>query len=109
MNNIQDVDLPPFCESCFCYHKADCPCPDLSSRQYEELIQKLAEPGDDPIFIDDDKRVEGICSLCHHSLENNPHGFDQNDAHIDKTGKMTHSGQCTYCKECRLNPSPINH
>ena len=44
------------------------------------------------------KRAE-TCSLCGHSLKDNSHGFDQNDAHMDGD-KLVHSGHCTYCKEC---------
>ena len=43
-----------------------------------------------------------VCDLCKHSLANNDHGFDQNDAMMDDD-KLVHSGSCTYCNEC--NPS----
>jgi len=39
------------------------------------------------------------CELCGHSLENNSHGFDQNDAVMDGD-TLVHSGHCTYCREC---------
>lgn len=44
----------------------------------------------------------GICNLCHHSLVDNSHGFDQNDGYMDGN-KLVHSGACTYCKVC--NPA----
>lgn len=40
-----------------------------------------------------------ICTLCSHSLENNDHGFDQNDFYFDGD-KLIHVGRCTYCIEC---------
>ncbi len=40
-----------------------------------------------------------MCNLCHHSLENNSHGFDQNDAWMEGY-KLVHSGFCSYCKIC---------
>lgn len=43
--------------------------------------------------------LDEICSSCNHSLENNSHGFDQSDAHMDGD-TLVHSGRCTYCKEC---------
>lgn len=43
-----------------------------------------------------------LCELCHHSLKDNLHGFDQNDADFDGDN-LVHSGHCTYCKEC--NPA----
>lgn len=39
------------------------------------------------------------CPHCKHSLEDNKHGFDQNDAWMDGD-ELIHSGSCTYCKEC---------
>jgi len=39
------------------------------------------------------------CPDCRHSLKNNEHGFDQNDADMDGD-VLVHSGQCTYCREC---------
>ncbi len=46
-----------------------------------------------------------VCPDCKHLLENNPHGFDQNDGWLewdsDGEPKLIHSGRCTYCKECR--------
>ena len=44
--------------------------------------------------------MEKICNLCNHSLENNLHGFDQNDYYEDADGNFKHRGRCTYCKEC---------
>lgn len=42
-----------------------------------------------------------LCPDCKHSLENNLHGFDQNDWTIDETGtKLVYLGSCTYCKIC---------
>lgn len=41
------------------------------------------------------------CDICGHSLEDNPHGFDQNDGYIDEEGKLILYGTCTYCKVCR--------
>lgn len=49
---------------------------------------------------------EASCSSCGHSLRDNQHGFDQNDAYLedDSTSeagyKLVHSGRCTYCKYC---------
>jgi ferredoxin len=46
------------------------------------------------------------CPDCKHSLEDNMHGFDQNDGWLEEdsfspTGyRLVHSGRCTYCKEC---------
>lgn len=45
--------------------------------------------------------IKEICTLCGHELENNKHGFDQNDAYIDENNELIHSGRCTYCKVCR--------
>ena len=39
------------------------------------------------------------CKDCGHSLRNNLHGFDQNDAFLDGD-KLVHSGSCTYCRVC---------
>lgn len=39
------------------------------------------------------------CPSCNHSLKDNDHGFDQNDAHMEGD-KLVHSGCCTYCKVC---------
>lgn len=39
------------------------------------------------------------CTLCGHSLIDNEHGFDQNDAWMEGD-KLVHSGRCTYCKIC---------
>jgi hypothetical protein len=43
-----------------------------------------------------------ICNLCGHTLVNNSHGFDQNDAHMEGD-ELIHHGRCTYCRFC--NPS----
>jgi hypothetical protein len=43
--------------------------------------------------------ITSKCPDCGHSLENNLHGFDQNDAWIEDD-KLIHSGHCTYCREC---------
>lgn len=40
------------------------------------------------------------CELCGHSLLDNLHGFDQNDA--DDNGDLTHSGRCTGCTYCKV-------
>lgn len=40
------------------------------------------------------------CCWCGHSLKNNNHGFDQNDARLEGD-ELKHLGRCTYCKECR--------
>jgi hypothetical protein len=42
------------------------------------------------------------CNLCGHTLENNSHGFDQNDAVMTKDGDCIHLGSCTYCRYCNL-------
>jgi hypothetical protein len=42
-----------------------------------------------------------MCPDCGHSLENNKHGFDQNDGCMDGD-KLIHSGRCTYCRFCNL-------
>lgn len=47
-----------------------------------------------------DVLMNDICSLCQHSMENNIHGFDQNDYYEDEHGEFKHTGSCTYCKEC---------
>lgn len=39
------------------------------------------------------------CPHCGHSLADNHHGFDQNDAYLDGDS-LVHSGSCTYCKIC---------
>jgi hypothetical protein len=45
-----------------------------------------------------------FCDLCNHSLEDNLHGFDQNDYYFDASlDTFVHCGSCTYCKEC--NPA----
>jgi hypothetical protein len=44
---------------------------------------------------------EKICTLCGHSLKDNLHGFDQNDAVMDGE-ELVHSGRCTYCKICNM-------
>lgn len=47
---------------------------------------------------------EERCNMCDHWMENNSHGFDQNDGHVeynsDREPRLIHSGTCTYCKEC---------
>lgn len=44
------------------------------------------------------------CELCGHSLEDNLHGFDQNDYYWDDIqAQYVHCGSCTYCKAC--NPA----
>lgn len=48
------------------------------------------------------KDNSGACNGCGHSLENNMHGFDQNDGWLDGD-RLVHSGRCTYCKIC--NPA----
>lgn len=40
-----------------------------------------------------------VCELCGHSLVDNSHGFDQNDAHMEGD-KFVHHGTCSYCKVC---------
>ena len=45
------------------------------------------------------EKEKGICGLCGHSLENNIHGFDQNDAHMEGD-KLVHHGTRTYCRKC---------
>lgn len=40
-----------------------------------------------------------MCPDCKHSLKDNMHGFDQNDAHMEGN-KLVHHGTCTYCREC---------
>lgn len=40
-----------------------------------------------------------ICISCGHSLDDNNHGFDQNDGYLDGD-KLVHSGSCTYCRDC---------
>lgn len=55
--------------------------------------------------VDSDMSNEN-CDLCNHSLADNQHGFDQNDAWMEEdtgseTGyKLVHSGSCTYCRIC---------
>ena len=39
------------------------------------------------------------CTLCHHSLLYNMHGWDQNDLEMIH-GVVMHSGRCTYCNIC---------
>lgn len=46
-----------------------------------------------------------VCVLCHHSLEDNQHGFDQNDAEVAGE-QLVHSGTCTYCKICNPRMRP---
>lgn len=43
-----------------------------------------------------------VCPSCRHSLKDNMHGFDQNDAWMDGD-KLIHSGRCTYCAICNPN------
>lgn len=43
---------------------------------------------------------EKLCPDCKHSLEDNNHGFDQNDGFLDENGELVHSGRCTYCRIC---------
>ena len=43
--------------------------------------------------------MSNMCGWCGHSLENNSHGFDQNDGWMEGD-KLVHSGQCTYCRDC---------
>lgn len=43
--------------------------------------------------------IKQNCNLCNHTLENNNHGFDQNDAWLEGD-KLIHSGKCTYCIYC---------
>jgi len=42
-----------------------------------------------------------VCPNCGHSLRNNKHGIDQGDLRITYEGHIEHTGNCTYCKECR--------
>ena len=49
--------------------------------------------------IADERIVSSVCYDCGHSLENNNHGFDQNDAVMDGDN-LIHSGRCTYCRVC---------
>ena len=44
--------------------------------------------------------MKGVCGLCKHSLEDNAHGFDQDDGYMDERGKFVHSGFCKYCVVC---------
>lgn len=46
--------------------------------------------------------VKNFCCDCGHTLKDNQHGFDQNDAHMEGD-KLIHSGRCTYCKFCNPN------
>jgi len=46
--------------------------------------------------------IQAYCHDCHHTLEGNGHGFDQNDGWMDGD-KLVHSGSCTYCRYC--NPA----
>ena len=48
------------------------------------------------------------CKLCGHPLKDNDHGFDQCDADVNDNGELVHSGRCTYCKECRIQPIPAD-
>lgn len=43
--------------------------------------------------------LNDMCNLCHHTLTNNSHGFDQNDAWLNGD-ELVHSGFCTYCRVC---------
>ena len=56
------------------------------------------------IHPDDDLTFNNRCNLCGHSLTDNEHGFDQNDAWMDGE-KLVHSGLCTYCKACQSMPA----
>ena len=40
------------------------------------------------------------CDICHHTLDNNRHGLDQNDGYIDDEGNLILYGTCTYCGFC---------
>lgn len=51
------------------------------------------------------RKLAENCPDCGHTLENNQHGFDQNDAHMEGD-KLIHHGRCTYCKFC--NPNLMN-
>lgn len=44
--------------------------------------------------------METICPYCNHNMENNRHGWDQNDFGLDANGEFQHTGTCTYCKVC---------
>ena len=48
------------------------------------------------------------CKLCGHPLKGNDHGFDQCDADVNNNGELVHSGRCTHCKECRIQPIPAD-
>jgi hypothetical protein len=46
-------------------------------------------------------KENSVCEFCGHTLENNRHGLDQNDAYYDsERDVIVHSGVCTYCKLC---------
>ncbi len=46
--------------------------------------------------------VKERCTRCGHALENNKHKPDLRDYVLNSdTGKVTHSGSCIRCKECR--------
>lgn len=40
------------------------------------------------------------CDICNHSLENNNHGFDQNDGYMNENDELVLYGTCTYRKIC---------
>lgn len=62
----------------------------------------MSNPKYDGYFTEAKQALEElkICPTCHHSMENNQHGFDQNDGHMEGE-KLILSGRCTYCKICR--------
>ena len=42
-----------------------------------------------------------VCGDCGHSIDANPHGFDQNDfVWSHEANDYVHRGACTYCREC---------
>jgi len=65
------------------------------------MQRRLAELEGSLLSSFDYYRALNICELCSHSLDNNLHGLDQNDAWLDEDGTLVHGGICTYCKICR--------
>lgn len=50
--------------------------------------------------------VEQFCGMCNHTLKDNNHGFDQNDAYLNEENEVCHYGSCTYCKYCNPRVCP---
>lgn len=73
----------------------------LNKNEIRSLARTLIVDGEARFYKHDHMKLELVpCDMCGHFLANNSHGLDQNDVSMDENEIVTHSGSCTYCKEC---------